>query len=289
MAARALGVHAGRTLSGPRLVSDNSGEERQLSRVVELEIIPRLLMLHAGATAALRGDDAIPQVSGEHVHTLAELAAEGDADAAKGYVHALSESGLPHDCLLLDLLAPCVRLLGQRWEDDTYTFSQVTVAMWRLQSALHDHREPVVPFTPPVRRAVFTALPGAQHTFGTALAAQFFRAHGWEVFHEPGLDLPALCARSSAPVQLIGVSISTDSEIEQSVSAILALRRAYHRHRTVFLVSGPMAGLYPDLAERCGADVGAASAVEALLVAHQLVADRHPKTESMVVTPSTPS
>ncbi|MFX8024223.1 B12-binding domain-containing protein, partial [Acinetobacter baumannii] len=69
----------------------------------------------------------------EHVHTLARLAVEGDADSASSYVRALLDAGASQEQVFLDLLAPCARWMGELWEQDRFDFSQVTIGLWRLQ------------------------------------------------------------------------------------------------------------------------------------------------------------
>ena len=125
-------------------------------------------------------------MTADHVHTLAHLAAEGDSESASRYVRALLDAGALHEDVFLDLLAPCARWLGEMWEDDSYDFSQVTIGLWRLQRVLHEHGSRFNQVARPdadSHRALMGAVPGAQHTFGVVMAAEFFSRAGWDVEH----------------------------------------------------------------------------------------------------------
>lgn len=119
---------------------DDAAED-QLTRLVEAEIIPRLMLLHRVETpgAARPAPAFLP--TDAHVLRLSELAVYGDADAAPAYVHSLVAQGATPEQVFLDLLAASARYMGQRWEEDRYSFSEVTIGLWRLQRVLHDHAQ----------------------------------------------------------------------------------------------------------------------------------------------------
>jgi methanogenic corrinoid protein MtbC1 len=254
----------------PQLVSDNGTAEGLLSRVVELEIVPRLLMLHGqGLDTFAREREPALSIRDENVRTLACLVVEGDATSGNQYVQALIDSGASREAVLLDLLCPCARLLGELWDNDVYTFSEVTIGMWRLQRVLDDHRRSPPGESRPLRilprRMLMITMPGAQHTFGALMAASLFRAQGWDMMCDPGASLGELIGLvTSSRFDVIGVSISGDTEIAPAASAILTLRRASANPRVVTMVGGPMASQHADLDRLCGADLMATDAKEAI-------------------------
>lgn len=248
--------------SRPTLVLDNSGHEQQLSRVVELEIIPRLLMMHAQSGPAARAPGLV--ISDAHVKTLAELAVDEDANSASRFVQALAEAGATPNQILLELLAPCATLMGSWWCEDVFDFTEVTIGICRLQQALNEqaaHLRPALPSGAP--RILLAAVPESQHTFGAALAAEYFAIAGWDVQYAPGLSWEALrCQLAYEHFDVLGLSLSCDAEVMSVASAIVGLRRVSTNQGLGVLVGGPLALACDDLATRCGAD-GQAAKVDA--------------------------
>lgn len=265
-------------LASPHLVSSNTSQDMQLSRIVELEIIPRLMLMHSAQP--LQDSPPLPPLAmtTEHVHTLARLAAEGDADCASSYVRALLDAGASQEQVFLDLLAPCARWMGVLWEEDRYDFSQVTIGLWRLQRVLHEQGSR---FTQAFRpgadshRVLLAAVPGAQHTFGVVMAAEFFSRAGWDVDCEPKATWGDLRSRLTRGwYDVFGLSISTSDSVPQVASAILDMRAASANRDVFVMVGGPMAAQMPDLAQLCGADSMAADAVGAVQAAERGVTQR---------------
>lgn len=262
--------------SSPHLVFDNSSPDLQLSRVVELEIIPRLLMLHGFADGRpVRAAESGLVVGEENVRTLSRLLAEGDALSGGQYVLALLDAGAERESVLLDLLCPCARFLGEQWNADVYTFAEVTIAMWRLQRILDDQRGTPVPAprdsgSRRSPRLLMCTVPGAQHSFGALVAAELFREQGWEVVCEPGATLAELQAQAAASFfDVIGMSVGADSQVRAAADAILRLRIASAHPSPLMVVGGPLASLHADLDERCGADMVSCSVQEVVDAVHR--------------------
>ena len=104
---------------------------RSLTRLIESEIIPRLLVAHAtGPHADIDADAARTTViSAAEVAAFAPLALQVEADELLDYVDGLVARGVPLDSLLVDLLAPAARQLGEYWEDDRCDFVDVTMGL----------------------------------------------------------------------------------------------------------------------------------------------------------------
>jgi len=246
-------------------VSDNTGHAQQLSRVVELEIIPRLLLMHAHAAAELRRHGVT--ITSGHVATLAELAVEDDPQSASRLVHALADAGATPRQILLELLGPCAALMGSWWCSDVFDFADVSIGICRLQQALHEH---VYLTRPPLRsgapRILLAAAPDSQHTFGIAIAAECFAHAGWDAQFAPGEDWKALGELlGTESFDVLGISLSCDAQVAPVASGIVELRRASRNPQLCVMVSGPLAAARDDLAVRCDADgmaVGAGAAVE---------------------------
>lgn len=113
--------------------SDHWGGD--LARLVEAEIIPRLMIVHRPESHAAIG---IILPSPEQIETFSTLMLAPAEDEVEARIAALIDKGLTPESLLLDLLAPTARHLGVLWEEDLCDFTEVTVAMGRLQRIMHE-------------------------------------------------------------------------------------------------------------------------------------------------------
>ena len=246
---------------------------------IEAEIVPRLMLAHRNS-----GNDETPPPlddacdRSEQASELADMLLRRDPADARNYVQSLRQAGMSVETLYLDLLAPAARRLGAMWEADLSDFTQVTVGLWRLQQIVHDHsalsdrgRATRVGG----RRALLLPSPGSQHTFGLLLVGEFFRRAGWQVVGDPTIGVEAakgLLARE--PFDLLGLSVGSECHVDMAASAILTLRGASLNPSLVVMVGGPVANLWPDFAERIGADATAADAAMAVAMADSLVVQR---------------
>ncbi|MEM6463720.1 MAG: hypothetical protein AAF724_17575 [Pseudomonadota bacterium] len=92
-----------------------------------------------------------------------------------------------------ELIAAVAKRLGEAWCNDECDFSNVTIAMTRLQTALHRllrNRTKVTPLQTDAYSVLLTLPPGEQHTLGLAITQHAFSASGWatELLHPRSLD-----------------------------------------------------------------------------------------------------
>ncbi|KQP35371.1 B12-binding domain-containing protein [Pseudorhodoferax sp. Leaf274] len=235
-------------------MSDNSGHAQQLSRIVELEIIPRLLLMHSHAAATSRRSGV--KITSDHVSTLAELAVDDDPLSVPRFVQALTQAGATPNQVLLELLAPCAALMGSWWCSDVFNFADVTIGICRLQQALHEHvflARPVLRGGAP--RILVAAPPESQHTFGAAIAAECFAHAGWDAQYAPGLGWDALGETLNGErFDVMALSLTCDAQVPGVSSGIVKLRQLSCNPAMGVLVGGPLALSGGDLDVRCGAD-----------------------------------
>jgi methanogenic corrinoid protein MtbC1 len=190
----------------------------------------------------------------------------------------LAERGATAHELCLDLLAPTARRLGEMWNTDCCDFTDVTIALGRLQLMLRELAAHMVS-TPiegvPIRRALLLAVAGDQHTFGLAMVRDFFRAAGWRVATDAPEDLDALKALVRAEAfDVVGFTVGSERHTEQLAAAVHALRKHSRNPHVTVLVGGPLLLERPDLAAQVGADATALDARQAILEAERQVAAR---------------
>ncbi|MEK8031295.1 cobalamin-dependent protein [Ideonella sp. DXS29W] len=250
-----------------------------LLRTIEAEIIPRLMLAHRGPS----NDDRCPaepppRVGAEQVEELTRIILRRDPAGAQAYVRARHGSGLALQTIYLELLAPVARRLGEMWSDDSCDFTQVTVALWRLQQIVYEHspafqRDRRHRFSG--RRALLVPAPGSQHTFGVVMVAEFFRRAGWDVWGDPtATEADIAGALASECFDVLGLSVGSECMVTSVSSAILSFRKVSRNPSIVVMVGGPVVPLLHDFVSRVGADGTAPDAATAVALAERLVAQR---------------
>jgi methanogenic corrinoid protein MtbC1 len=261
------------TVSAFDFQPDGERMRRRLASVVEAEILPRLMLVHRGRTAlppAVRDR----QPTNEDIEQLCDLLlarVEGDLT-----IHLLRflDEGLTLESVLVELLTPAARQLGQLWEDDTCDFVEVTVALGRLQAVVRDlcARFGDESVTPQNRSILILPCPGETHVFCLAVLAGIFRESGWDVTTaglDPGLDPTELVTREWFDV--IGLTLSCDVLFPILSQTIAALRSASRNPALRILVGGPYFVRHPDHVGLVGADATAEDGRLAPLISESLL------------------
>lgn len=252
-----------------------------LSRTVENEIIPRLMLLHRGeGEAAARADRASNDrysVTADQIAEFTSVVLEGHEPAIE-YLKLLVNQGATLDGLCLHLLAPTARLLGEMWEDDVVDFTEVTIALGRLQGVLRGLSASMqLPRSAAGvgRKALFASVPGEQHTFGLAMVCDFFRISGWAVWSESLEHFKAAALIAMVREQhfdVVGFAIGNDKSIASLAELIRNVRQASINRHLGVLVGGPLLVARPQIATLVGADATGADARQAMLEAEKLLA-----------------
>lgn len=249
-----------------------------IAALIEAEVIPRLLLLHAvtGQQELLsRPGRQARRCTTADVDSLTSLALSMDTGGATRFVESLRQDGVAVEEILLNLLAPVARKLGDMWVNDQADFLQVTSAVCELHHLLHKlappGSAPVVHHGP---KALLMAAPGEQHSFGLLIVAEMFRNAGWEV--TTGVQ-PLLTSIRQAvgqvPYQLVGFSLSCETLIEPLKSAIAEVHTRSCLKDTKVMVGGYAFEAYPDLYQKVGADFVAMDAIQAVELARAFVAE----------------
>ncbi len=251
---------------------------RSLSALIEGEIIPRLMAAHAVDAERQSAHDIDWSIDDADIEALAPLVMQVDADALLAHVEGILDRGVSVEAVMVDLLAPTARLLGEYWEDDRCDFVDVTMGLWRLQEVVHEIacRVPADRTPAPRRyRALFASMPGDQHSFGAVVIDEMFRRAGWFTDRITEAETTALLhAAAQEWFDMIGLTISCDCHIAGLASTIAALRKVSPNPRVSIMVGGRIFSADPDLAAHVGADGTARDAKLALEVAGDLVRGR---------------
>lgn len=248
-----------------------------LLRTIEGEVIPRLVLAHRRRGSESSCDNSVAIRPGlSEVRHMTELVISGQMAEAKSYLQGLVCLGMGTEVVYLDLLAPVARKLGVMWERDQVDFVVVTLGLRRLQQLAHQISEneeagEAVP-TKAGHRALFVAMPGEQHVFGTQIVGDMLRRCGWDIWDAPGAterDIIALVKNEWFAV--VGLSISAPEQLEPLGLIIRQIRRqSLHRAVRIMVGGHPFAG-HPDRVALVGADATATDGRDAVLQAERLL------------------
>ena len=256
----------------------DSEYERSLSKLIEGEIIPRLMVAHADGSSQPAAMVTGTVITLQEVEAFAPLVMQVEADMLLHHVDAILARGITFESVLVDLLAPTARMLGVFWETDACDFVDVTMGLWRLQEIVHEmsgRLRAEHPATPGSRRALFASMPGDRHSFGTIMIDDIFRREGWLTERLTDAETADLLRSvENGWYDIIGLTVSCDCHIAQMRSTIAALRSVSKNPHVGVMVGGRIFSADPDLAVHVGADGTAGDAKSAPRVADELVRER---------------
>ena len=271
---------------------DNAGYE--LSLLIQNLVIPRLIADRQEPGYRLSEQNPSPQhISGtsgtitpQDVEEFSLLSTRSDARELLDFVDKCLANGSSVDSIYVDLLAPTARRLGEYWESDERDFVDVTMGLWRIQEIL---RELTLRIPPPAvagfgqRSALFSTMPGEQHSFGTLMIAECFYRAGWDadIMIEPSQS-ELIGKFAGRHYDLIGLTVSLDCPKATLSGLVSAIRSVSSNPATRIMMGGRVINDDPGLIEECGADATAADAPSAVILADLLVPLKADTFESLV-------
>lgn len=249
-----------------------------LAKAVEYEIIPRLMLAHrVPEECAAHPLTTVQRVTPEDVAVFAELVLHEDDLAVRDCVISLRDRGVPIEAIFLDLLSPVARHLGEMWDRDLCTFTEVTVGLGRLQKVLRENSATFGQFnhaghSEQGRRILLLPCPGEQHTFGLSLVAELFHRAGWDV-------VTCFLATDAAAVMVkkdwydvVGFSLGSETGVARLRAAMAMVRQVSQNPRVSIIAGGPVFLLHPEYGEHIQADAIITDGVQAPSQAEKLVA-----------------
>ena len=253
-----------------------------LSKMVESDIIPRLLMAHRNdrwspPRRAERMVEPASSLSADEIARFAALPLQLETGDLLDAIEQYLSRGVAVEQIFIELLAPSARKLGELWEADECDFVDVTMGLWRLQEVMRvvAMRSPVILHTIMApRSALFAPIPGDQHSFGALMIDEVFTRAGWEseVLFEPKRpQLLEIVARRA--FDLVGLTVTNDCPSGDLADLISAIRSVSRNPDIRVLIGGRAVNIDPTLYVAAGADGTAIDAVSAVVLAEQLLAE----------------
>ena len=238
----------------------------EMSRMIERELMPRLLRADVAAALALTpsGSQA-SAVSRADLETFLSHVLGDSEDEAIRFAAALTDRGVPTEAIYLDLLAPTATALGELWSADTCDFVEVTVALGRLQRVLRQMSRVFIAPAPatgdPIGRVLLSCIPGEQHTLGLFMVAEFMIRAGWGVSVGPPVaEADLLNLLRDEWFDVVGFSVTCDSRLAHLQREIRKVRACSRNSKVAIIVGGRVFNDRPELVGRIGADACAADA-----------------------------
>ncbi|SDF26359.1 cobalamin B12-binding domain-containing protein [Thalassobaculum salexigens] len=240
-------------------------------RTIESEVIPRLLLIHGVSPAEPRSRSG---VTAADVELLASHLLARSDNFVDAFVLEIEARGVDLETLLLDLLAPSARLLGVMWEEDLCDFTDVTIALARLQRLLRTvsgRFEMTEEWNPSGPTVLLAVTPGEQHTFGLTLVSEFFRRAGWSVFDEiPETETEVVQRVRQQWFSVVGFSLSGELLRDRLASVIKSVRMSSRNRKVGVIVGGAMFQEHPEWVSLVGADASANDGLEAVVQSQSL-------------------
>jgi len=244
-----------------------------LARIIEGEIIPRLMLAH------LPEEDeppvaSAPLVSPYALQTFVQMSLNSEAHTLTSYVEALIHRGLTLEGAYVDLLFPAARRLGDDWNEDIISFTDVTIGLSRMQQVVRALGRSIPSTDIPAQApsAYFIPVPGEQHAFGLTIVEDYFRRAGWRTsLDSAATRADALRAVAMERFDVFGLSATSDTPTD-AIKVLIAEIRLASRNPSLFvMVGGRLFVEEPGLAEEVGADAGSSTAADALRLADNAI------------------
>jgi methanogenic corrinoid protein MtbC1 len=220
-------------------VSPAAAAPGDLMRTIEREIIPRLVLAHRDETVSDTCVDSRPPPTANEIAAFAKLVITQGLGPALDTVDRLAHQGLALESILLDLVGKTARLLGEQWQEDTISFTDVTAGLGTLQQLVNVLGPSFAATTPHRGLVLLTSAPNEQHTLGLFLLGEFVRKAGWGVDVVPGMtgaEVGAYVARTE--VDVIGFTVCREELLPTLARTIDVVRRESRNPEVDIMVGG---------------------------------------------------
>lgn len=250
---------------------------------IEAEIIPRLMVAYQDGRAVIDASGGF-EIDEKDVHDFTDIVLGPESATCLPFVEAIRDRGVPIESIYLHLLAPAAQSLGAMWASDACGFTQITIALWRMQQVMYSlspgFHAGAANIAAGNRNIMLTPVPGSQHTFGIQMVAEFFKRAGWSVWCEPACDRANLLQELGRQwFEVAGISVGSQVQLAGLEQLIDELRDASKNKSMAVLLGGPIFAQQPDLAAAFHADGIAIDAESAVEKAESLVALRMPRLD----------
>lgn len=223
----------------PSRPNESAPKPSDLHETIDKVVIPNLILAHYSLLDRGEGcgDSRMPPTT-EEIAVLVDLAVAQDLPRAFDYLHRLMSEGMSFETLLVHLLAPAARQLGQDWLDDKRSFTEVSIGSAVIQQLIGMFGPRSV-VTPDALGLVLLVIPvNEQHTLGVYALAELLRRAHYDVVVVQGADQREIATLVRKTwVTAVGISVQR-SEAVPLVHNLVRTVRAKSKNPNVGLLVG---------------------------------------------------
>jgi methanogenic corrinoid protein MtbC1 len=247
-----------------------------LTKVIERDIIPRLFLAHRDPHRPLEPDQrfATPSLPLD-CDDFAKLVLGNEPEKIMDQVQTLLDHGMALKRIYLDLLAPVARRLGEFWNEDRCTFTDVTIGLSRLHQVLREigrRNGEGFRHSTAKHRVYLVPSPGEQHTFGLSMVEEFFLHAGWETASDHAATPAGIMhALSTQWIDVIGFTVGCEQYLDPALEMAKQVRRASANRNINILVGGRLFTDHPEIATKLVGVAAVSDGVHAVDVAENLL------------------
>ena len=238
-----------------------------LVKTIEGNILPLIIEQHL--------DSSIPEqlpakqiISQKAVKDLTQLVLQEDARISVDYVKEIHASGTSLEDIYLLLLTPVARKLGAMWDEDESSFTEVTIALWRIKQLMYDLSPIFQQYSEQGKTGssiMLVPLPGSQHNLGLFMVSEFFAKAGWRIWGELAAteeDIVSMAANEW--FDIVGLSASVQEQFPQLKELIKRIKAKSKNPHVGIIIGSPVFNQFPELIDDIGADMVGMDAEDAL-------------------------
>ncbi|MBU3567389.1 cobalamin B12-binding domain-containing protein [Polynucleobacter sp. UK-Pondora-W15] len=238
-----------------------------LVKTIEGNILPLMIEQHLESSipALLPVKQIIDQKA---VDDLTKLVLQEDARISVDYVKEMHTSGTTLEDIYLLLLTPVARKLGTMWDEDESSFTEVTIALWRIKQLMYDLSPIFQQYSDQGKAGssiMLVPLPGSQHNLGLFMVSEFFAKAGWRIWGELAAteeDIISMAANEWFDV--VGLSASVREQFPQLKELIKSIKAKSKNPKVGVIIGSPVFNQFPELVADLGADMVGMDAEDAL-------------------------
>lgn len=238
-----------------------------LVKTIEGNILPLIIEQHLDSSipAQFPAKQIIDQKA---VEDLTKLVLQEDARISVDYVKEMHTSGTTLEDIYLFLLTPVARKLGAMWEEDESSFTEVTIALWRIKQLMYDLSPIFQQYAEQGKSGssiMLVPLPGSQHNLGLFMVSEFFAKAGWRIWGELAATEEEIVSMAANEwFDIVGLSASVREQFPQLKELIKSIKAKSKNPNVGVIIGSPVFNQSPELKDDLGADMVGMNAEDAL-------------------------
>ena len=238
-----------------------------LMKMIEGRILPLIIEQHLDSSipAQFPAKQIIDQKAMED---LTKLILQEDARISVDYVKKMHGSGTALEDIYLLLLTPVARKLGEMWEEDESSFTEVTIALWRIKQLMYDLSPIFNQYAEQGKTGssiMLVPLPGSQHNLGLFMVSEFFAKAGWRIWGELAATEEEIVSMAANEwFDIVGLSASVREQFPQLKELIQRIKAKSKNPNVGVIIGSPVFNQFPELIDDIGADMVGMDAADAL-------------------------